>query len=119
MQHQCFRKQGQLRRTKFIFPVMADNKVLNQNLELRGEAGQVREFRLQHFQLDNHVPQQLAARGVRKRPVVSKLVNLADVVQERASEKQITINLRIIPAHKIAGTEQRDHVIEQSTNISR
>ncbi len=44
-------------------------------------------------------------------------MNLADVVQECAGEQKIAINLRIILAHQIAGTEERHHVIEQSADV--
>ena len=118
MQHQRLGEHGQLRRTKFIFPVMANNKVFNQDLKLRGKVGHLSEFGLQHFQLDNHVPQQLSARRVRKGAVIGELVNLTDVMQERTGKQQITIDLGIIAAQQIARTKKRDHVIEQSPNVS-
>jgi len=61
---------------------MANNKVLNQDFELGGKVGKMCEFGLQHFQLNNHVPQQLAARGVGEGTVISEFLNLADVVQK-------------------------------------
>ena len=62
-------------------------------------------------------PSKLALGGVGERTVVGEFVNLADVVQKCAGEKQVAIDLRIVPAHQIAGTEQGDDVIEQAADI--
>ena len=83
-----------------------------------GKPGHLRQLGLQHFQFDDHVSQQLAARGVGKRAVVGQLVDLADVVKERAGEQQVAIDLRIVAAHQVAGVEKRDHVIEQTADES-
>ncbi len=82
-----------------------------------GKAGDGCELGLQHFQFDDHVPEQLATRGVRERTVVSQLVDLADVVQESAGQQQVAIDLRIVPADQIAGAAQRDHVVEQASDV--
>ena len=87
------------------------------SLEFFGKTGQERELGLQHFQFDDHVAEQLALGGVGERTVVGEFVNLADVVQKRAGEKQIAIDLRIVLAHQIAGAEQRDDVIEQAADV--
>src|SRR5208283_823219 len=96
---------------------MADNEVLDQGLELVGEAGDESELGLQHLQLDDHVAEQLATVGIGERAVVGELVNLADVVEECAGEKKIAVDLGIVPAKQIAGAEQRDDVIEQAANV--
>ena len=44
-------------------------------------------------------------------------MNLADVVQKGAGEQKIAIDLGIVLAHQIAGTEQRDDVIEQAADV--
>ena len=116
MQHQRFGKHGQLGRSEFVLAVMADDQVLDQGLELVGKVREQGEFRLQHLQLDDHVAEQLAAGGVGKRALVGEFVNLADVVQERAGQQQVAIDLRIVAAHQIAGAEQRNDVIEQAAN---
>ena len=77
----------------------------------------MRELGLQHFQFDDHVTEKLAFGRVGKRTVVSELVNLADVVQERASEKKIAIDLGIVAAHQVAGAKERDDVIEQPADV--
>ena len=64
------------------------------------------------------MPKQLTAAGVGKRPVVAKLVNLADIVQEGAREQQVAVDLRVIPGNQIAGTEQRHNVIQEPANVS-
>src|ERR1022692_3942316 len=96
---------------------MADDEVLDKNLEFLGKVGELGKFGLQHFQFDDHVPEQLAARRVRERAIVSEFVNLADIVQKSAGKQQITIDLRIVLAHQVAGTEKRNYVIEQSADI--
>src|ERR1700691_710232 len=98
--------------------MMADDQVLDQDFEFVGEVEELSKFGLQHFQFDDHVAEQLAPRGVGERAVISEFVNLADVMQEGASEQEIAVNLGIILAHKIARTEERHHMIEQSADIS-
>ena len=105
MQHERLGKHGQLGRAEIVLAVVADDEVLDQRLEFIGKARQLRELGLQHFQFDDHVAQQLALGRVRKRAVVGQLVNLADVVQERAGEKKIAIDLGIVLAHQIAGSK--------------
>src|SRR6202142_172294 len=118
MQHQGFGKHGQLGRTELVFPMMADNEVLNKNLEFLGKAGQLGKLGFEDFQFDDHVPEQLAACRVGEGAIIGELVNLADIVQKSAGKQQVTIDLRIVLAHQVAGTEKRDHVIEQSADIS-
>ncbi len=55
--------------------------------------------------------------GVGERAIVGEFVNLADVVQKGAGEKEIAIDLGIVTAHQITRTEQRDHVIEQTADV--
>src|ERR1700722_10972035 len=84
--------------------------------EFRRKAGYQGELGLQHLKFDHHVAEKLASRGVGERAVVRQLMNLADVVQKSAGEEKVAIDLRIIPAHQIAGAAKRDHVIEQAAN---
>ena len=44
-------------------------------------------------------------------------MDLADVMEKRAGEQQITVDLRIVSADQVTGAEQRHHVIQQATNI--
>src|SRR5271166_3155824 len=97
---------------------MADDQVLNQSLQFFREAGLKLELRLQHFELDNHMAKELAFRRVTEGAVVGELVNLADVVEEGSSQEKVAIDLRIVLAHQIAGTEERDDVIEQASDVS-
>src|SRR5882762_763599 len=96
---------------------MADDEMLDHDLKLVGEAGLEREFGLQHFQFDDHVAEKLAFGGVGERAVVGEFVNLPDVVQKRSGEKEIAIHLRIVLAHQVAGTKQRDDMIEQAADV--
>src|SRR5579862_729128 len=118
MEQQRFRKHRQLRRAEFILTVMADDQVLDQRLQLRRKIWLGRKLLLQHLQLYDHVAQKLATCGVSKRTMVTKFVNLADVVQERAGQQQVTIDLRVISSDQIAGPKQRHDMIEQSANVS-
>ena len=77
----------------------------------------MRELRLQHFQFDDHVAEQLAFGRVGERPVVGEFVNFPDVVQERTGEQEIAIDLGIVLAHQVAGAEQRDDMIEQPADV--
>ncbi len=117
MQHESFGEHGQLGRAEIVLAVMADDEVLDHDLEFVGEAGLQGELGLQHFQFDDHVAEQLALGGVGEGAVVGEFVNLADVVQKCAGEQKVAIDLGIVLAHQIAGTEQRDDVIEQSADV--
>ena len=64
-----------------------------------GKIRDMRDFLVQHLQLDDHVPEQLALGRVSERPGVGQLVDLADVVQEDAGEQQVAIDHRIV-AHR-------------------
>ena len=86
-------------------------------LSSSGKSGTSASLRLQHLELNDHVSEQLAARGVGKRTVVGKFVNLADVVKKNAGQQQVAVDLRIISAHQVAGTKQRDYVVEQAADI--
>src|ERR1700722_537808 len=96
---------------------MADDEMFEQCLEGFRKAGHLSYLRLQHFQLDDHVPEELAFGCVGERAVVSQFVNLADIVQKNTSENQIAVDLRIILTQQIAGASQRYHVVEQAANI--
>ena len=96
---------------------MADDQVLEQSLQFHGEVRQLRELGLKHLQLDDHVPQQLSARGIGKRAVVSQFLSFADVMQKRSRQQQIAIHLGIVLAHQLAGAKQRHDVVEQSADI--
>ena len=72
---------------------------------------------MQHLELDDHVPEQLSARGVGEGPIVGQLVNLPDVVQKRAREDQIAVYLRVVAADQVARPKERHDVIEQAANV--
>ena len=92
---------------------MADDHVLDQDLQLAGKAGQMRELLVQHFQFDDHVSQQLALGGVRNRALIREFVQLSNVVQEGAAQQQVAVHLGIVAGGKVANGKQRDHVVEQ------
>ena len=108
---------GSFGRAEVILAVMADDEVLDHGFEFVGETGLQSKFGLQHFQFDDHVAEELALGGVGERAVVGELVNLADVVQKRAGEQEIAVDLRIVLAHQIAGAKQRNDVIEQAADV--
>src|SRR2546423_1698151 len=43
-------------------------------------------------------------------------MDLANIMEKSSGHDQITIDLRIIPAHQVAQRKQRDHVIQQSAD---
>src|ERR1700690_538936 len=97
--------------------VVADDEMLDQDLEFSRESGDLFEFCLEHFQFDNHVSKQLPARRVGKRAIVGELVDLTDIMKKCAREQEITVDLWIVAANQIAGAEQGHHVIQQTTDI--
>src|SRR5882762_3312065 len=117
MQHQRFRKHGKLGRAEVILAVMTNNEMLQQRFEFVRKSWDESNLGVQHFQLDDHVAEQLAPGGVRKRAVVGEFVDLAEIVKERAAEQEVAINLGIVAAHQVAAAKQRDNVIEKPSNV--
>ena len=87
--------------------MVTDDKVLHQGLQLFGK----RRCKLlvddgnlgvQHLQFDDHVPKQLAARGVGERAGVGNLMNFADVMQKRSGEQQIAVDRGIVFGRHVA-----------------
>jgi hypothetical protein len=64
------------------------------------------------------VSEKLALGCIGERPVVGQFVDLADVVQKCSREKEIPVDLRIIPAHEVARSEERHDVVEQASDES-
>jgi len=67
--------------------MVTDDEMLQQGLEFVREAGNEREFGLQHLQFNHHVAEQLAAGSIGKRAIVNQFVNLADVVEKNAGQQ--------------------------------
>src|SRR5262249_13729051 len=104
---------------KFVFAVMADDQMFQQCLQVRGKSLDLRDLLMQHFQFDDHVSQQLAARGIGKGPGKSQLMHFTDIVQESPGKQQVAVDHhRIIAASQVAKAKERDHVIEQTTQVS-
>src|SRR5271169_1061288 len=91
--------------------------MFEQRFEFCRKVRNQQEFCLQHLKFDDHVAEQLAARGVGERAVVGEFVNFADVVKKAAGQQQIAIHLRIVSADQVAGAKQRDHVVKQAADI--
>ncbi len=66
VQHQRFRKHGKLGRAEVILAVVTNNEMLKQGFEFVRKSRDESNLGMQHFQLDNHVAEQLAPGGVRK-----------------------------------------------------
>ena len=116
MQHERLGEHGELGRAELVLAVVADDEVLDQDLERRGEAGNLLQLGVQQFELDDEVAQQLALGGVAERAGIAQLANLSDVMQEGAGEQQVPVDERIVAGHQVAGAEQRYHVVEQSAD---
>src|SRR5208283_2480290 len=102
---------------KFVFAMVADDEVLQQNLQFVGEIRNQRKLGLQHLQFDDHVPEQLTPSRVGKRAIVGKLVNLADVMQKDTSQHQVAIHLWIVTADQVTRAKEGDNVVKQSTDV--
>ena len=55
MQHERLREHWKFGRAEFVFAVMADDQVLDQNLEFRGKSRDQNDLLVQHLKLDDHV----------------------------------------------------------------
>src|SRR6185437_3357681 len=117
MEQKGLREHGQFRGAKFVLTVMTNDEVLNEDFQFVGKAGNLSDFSMQHFQFNDHVAKQLAFGCIGKRPVVGKFVDFADVVQKSAGEKQVAVDLRIVLTDQVTGTGERDHMVEQPTDI--
>src|SRR4051812_15420416 len=71
---------------------------------------------MKHFQLDDHVPQELTFGGVAEGASVGEFMDLSDIVQESSGQDQITIDVRIVATNEVARREKRNHVIEESAD---
>src|SRR5579863_9721594 len=96
---------------------MADNQMLHQSLQFLRKVWQIREFSLEHLEFDDHVAEELALCRIAERSVVGEFVNLADIVEKGTGQKQIAIDLWIVPAHQITGSEQRNNMIQQTADV--
>src|SRR5438045_6049098 len=96
---------------------MAYDQMSDKRLQWRRKIRQLCKFLLQHFQFNDHMPQQLPARCVGERAVVGKFVNLSDIVKKCAGEQEIAIDLRIVATNQVTGTKQGNNVIEQPTDV--
>src|SRR5215468_8062490 len=64
------------------------------------------------------MPEKLALGCIGERSVVGQFVDFADIVQKCSCEKEIPVDLGIIPAHQVARAEQRHHVVKQASDES-
>src|SRR6185312_17180297 len=93
--------------------MMADDQVLDESFEFGWEVRDQSDLLVQHFQLDNHVPEKLPFGGIGKRALIAELVDLSNIVQEGSGEQQVAIDLRIQGSDRVAKPHQRDHVLKQ------
>src|SRR5712692_2488875 len=87
VKHQGFAEHGKLGRTKFVLPVMADEHVLNQRLQVPGKSRNRIHFFRDLLVLDQDVPEQLALVGVAEGPLIAQLLQFSEVVQDRARQQ--------------------------------
>ena len=109
-----FGNHRQLRRTELQFAMMAQDHVLDQHAERRRKVRQRRQLLLDHRDANGDVPYQLPLQGVVEAGAPAQLLQLADVMQNGAGQKQITVDFGIMLRSQLADADQRDHVLQQT-----
>ena len=105
VQHQRFGEHGQLGRAEIVLAMMADDQVLDSVFSDSGKSGTSGSLACSISSSMIMCPSNWPRVRVGERAVVGQLVDLADIVKERAGEQQIAIDLRIVAAHQVAGIE--------------
>ena len=84
---------------------------------LAGEALGLADFLVEHRDAEDHVAEQLAFVGVGDVAVVGELVDLGGVVEKRADEELVLIELRIARRDDEDQFHQADDVLDEAAAI--
>src|SRR6266704_325600 len=118
VENEGFADHGELGRAEFVLAVMADKKMLDDGLQVRGETFDgVHSFR-NGFEFHHDVAEELAFDGVADGAFVAEFVELADVMQNRGGEEKINVELGVMRGGLPGKAAQADDVLEQAAEIS-
>lgn len=114
MEQQSLGKLGNFRRAEIELSVVADDNVLDQRAQLRREIWKRAQLGGNDSQADDHVPKQLALGSIGESTIVTQLVNLSDIVQDRPGNQQIAIDERIMRCYQPGKAAQRENMFQQT-----
>src|SRR5438270_730575 len=95
--------------------MMTENHMLQQCPQLGREVRKARQLFVQHLQSDIDVSQKLPVRAVAETALVGQLRNLADIMQNRASDQQVQIDIAVVAGCKTAKLAHRKHMFDEVT----
>ena len=122
VQRYRFQRHGQLRRTKFVFAMVANDHVLQAQLEFAREllAAQLFGFAnlvVENADGDHHMADQLAFVAIAQIALVDQFVDLAHVVQKSAHQQQVAVDVFVARRDDRAKFHQANDVIEQAAAV--
>src|SRR6266478_1450938 len=117
VQHQRLTEHGKFWRTKRVLPVMADEHVQHERLQIGRKSIEGVNFSGDAFIFNQNVTQQLAFVGVTERALVAQFLKLSHIMEHGASQQQVGIRLRILRKNRPAQAAQADHVFKQAAKI--
>src|SRR5205823_13141697 len=118
VEDESFADHGKLGRAEFVLAVMADEKMLDDGLQVGGKAFDGVHGLRNRFKLHHDVAEELAFNGVADSTVVAKFVELADIVENRGGEQKIDVKLGIVRGGLPGETAQTKNVLEEAAEIS-
>src|SRR5271165_6986010 len=117
VENKSFANHGEFRGTKFIFPVMANEDVLNDGPEAGWKALHAIHGLVDGVELHHDVAEELALRGVTDGALVAEFFELAHIVQQSSNEEEIDIEFRIVRGNLFREAAQADDMFEEATKI--
>src|SRR5262249_24776483 len=72
---------------------------------------------MNRVQFHDDVTKQFALGGIADGPFVTQLIELSDIVENRRSNQQIEIEIRVVSSDLVGQAAQTDHVLEQTTDV--
>ncbi len=118
MEHKGFADHGELGGAEFVLAMMADEKMLNDDLQIRRKSFDGVHGLGNRFQFHNDVAEELAFDGVTDSAFIAKFVKLPDIMQNRGGQQQINVELGIMGSDLLCEAAQADDVFEQAAKIS-
>src|SRR6266404_831992 len=102
VQHQRLTEHGKFWRTKRILPMMADEHVQHERLQIGRKSIEGVDFFGDAFIFNQNVTQQLAFVGVTERALVAQFLEFSHIMEHGASQQQVGIRLRILRKNRPA-----------------
>ena len=96
--------------------MMRQNHVLDQDAQALWKRRKLLNLLAQHALRDRNMPDHLAFQRVVKARLPAQLAHLADVVEDRAGDQQVSVDLRVERRRGQTHPHQGQHMLEQAAN---